>query len=290
MLAAQPLKAFYWMIGAVTSFVAMAIAGREISAEMNTFELMLYRSVIGFIIVVFILARSKQGFTQVKATHFNQHIIRNVVHFSGQNLWFYGIAVIPLSQLVAIEFTNPIWVALLAPLLLGESFTRTKIMVALLGFAGVLIVAQPGVQPLSWGHAAGLGAAIGFALNTIMTRKIMRVDTVLCVLFWMTLMQSGFALALSLPGGIPTPSSQTMPWLAVVAIAGLTAHYCLTTALSLAPATIVAPMEFIRLPIIAILGMVVYSEPLMLSVFIGAGFILAANILNLREKPKPEQL
>lgn len=273
------------MLGAVASFLAMAIAGREISTELNTFELMLYRSVIGFIIVLLIIMRSQRGFSHVKTTQTKQHFLRNIVHFSGQNLWFYGIAAIPLSQLVALEFTNPIWVALLAPLLLGESLTRTKLIVAGLGFLGVVIVAQPGVQPLNWGHAAGLGAALGFALNTILTRKIMQRDTVLCVLFWMTLMQSVMALGLSLPGGITLPSARIMPWLGIVAVAGLTAHYCLTTALSLAPATIVAPMEFIRLPIIAMLGMVIYGEPLQAAVFIGAGLIITANILNLRSKP-----
>ncbi len=285
----QPLKAFYWMIGAVVSFVAMAVAGREISAELNTFELMLYRSIIGLIVVLLLLGRSKHGFAQVKTNRFGQHLTRNVLHFSAQNMWFYGIATIPLSQLVALEFTNPIWVVLFAPLMLGEKMTRKKLFVAFLGFIGVLIVAQPGVQPLSWGHAAGLGAALGFALNNMMTSKIMRVDRVLTVLFWMTLMQLVFAFFLSLPGGIPVPSSQIAPWLVVVGICGLTAHYCLTMALSLAPASIVAPMDFIRLPIIAIVGMVLYSEPLLMPVFIGGGLIIAANLLNLRDKPKPKQ-
>ncbi|MBL4806119.1 MAG: DMT family transporter [Rhodobacteraceae bacterium] len=281
----QPLRAFYWMMGAVVSFAAMAVAGREISAEMNTFELMLYRSVIGFAIIVVIILRSNAGFSQIKTSRIDQHTIRNVVHFISQNMWFYGIATIELSQMVALEFTNPIWVALLAPFLLGEKMTRTKILVAVLGFIGVMVAARPGSQPLEWGHAAGLGAAIGFAINTIMTRKIMRVDTVLCVLFWMTLMQAVFALALALPGGIPWPSTQLWPWLIVVSIGGLTAHYCLTSALGLAPASVVAPMDFVRLPIVAILGMLLYAEPILWSIFIGGGIIIAANILNLRSKP-----
>ncbi len=285
----QPLKALYWMTGAVVSFVAMAVAGREISAELNTFELMLYRSIIGFIVVLLLLSLSKHGFSQVRTRRFGQHLTRNVLHFTAQNMWFYGIAVIPLSQLVALEFTNPIWVVLFAPLMLGEKLTRKKLFVALLGFIGVLIVAQPGVQPISWGHAAGLGAALGFALNNMMTSKIMRVDRVLTVLFWMTLMQLVFAFFLSLPGGIPMPSTQIAPWLVVVGICGLTAHYCLTMALSLAPASIVAPMDFIRLPIIAVVGMVLYSEPLLMPAFIGGGLIIAANLLNLRDKAKSKQ-
>ena len=161
----NPLKAAAWMMGAVVSFVAMAVAGRAIELEMNTFELMLYRSAIGFAIVLALLARSDAGFAQVRTAHLPLHLKRNLFHYTGQNLWFYAVTAIPLSQLVALEFTNPIWVALLAPFLLGERLTRTRILGALLGFAGVLIVAQPGSTTLGPGHAAALIAAVCFALT-----------------------------------------------------------------------------------------------------------------------------
>ncbi len=270
------------MLGASASFTAMAVAGRALYVEMNTFELMFYRSVIGMVIVALLLWNSKKGFAQIRTTRIDQHIARNVVHFTAQNLWFFGIATISLSQLVALEFTNPIFVALLAPLMLSEVMTRWRVLAAALGFLGVLIVARPGIEPLELGHAAGLGAAIGFALNTIFTKKIMRVDTVLCVLFWMTLMQALFGLILSLPGGIPAPTWTSAPWLVVVGVCGLTAHYCLTSALGSAPATIVAPMEFIRLPMMAVVGMLLYQEPIVFAVFLGGAIILAGNIVNVR--------
>jgi len=282
----RPILALLWMLGAAASFSAMAVAGRALYVDMNTFELMFYRSLIGLGIVCVLIGRSKRGFEHVKTNRFDQHVKRNVVHFAAQNMWFFGIATIPLSQLVALEFTNPIFVALLAPLLLSEAMTKWRVFAALLGFLGVLIVAQPGVAPLELGHAAGLGAAIGFALNTIFTKKIMRVDTVLCVLFWMTSMQALFGLIFSIPGGIPLPTASSAPWLGVVGICGLTAHYCLTSALGAAPATIVAPMEFIRLPIMALVGMLLYEEPIVLAVFIGGAIILAGNLINVRAEQR----
>ena len=282
----RPLIAALWMLGAAASFTAMAVAGRELYAEFNTFELMLYRSVIGVLVVALLLSRSRRGFAQIRTMRFASHIRRNVVHFAAQNLWFYGVAVIPLSQLVALEFTNPIWVALIAPFMLAEAMTRWRILAALLGFIGVLIIARPGVAPIEWGHAAGLGAAIGFALNTIFTKRIMAHDTVLCVLFWMTLMQATMALVLSIPGGIPWPSTTAMPWIFIVGICGLTAHYCLTSALGSAPASIVAPLEFVRLPMVAIVGALIYAEPLLISVFVGAALILAGNILNIQAETR----
>ncbi|WP_333828060.1 DMT family transporter [Pararhodobacter sp.] len=277
----QPLKAALWMTGAIASFTLMAVSGRAVQAELNTFELMFWRSLIGLVIVVAIVSASPRGLRQVATRVPGLHLARNLFHFAGQNLWFYGIMVIPMAQLVALEFTLPIWVVLLAPLLLGETLTRRKLMVALVGFVGVLLVAQPGVQPLHPGHLAGLLAAVGFALNIMLTKRIMRYDGVLCVLFWMTLSQAVFGLVLSLITGFTWPSVALMPWLLVVGLTGLSAHFALTSALGHAPASIVAPMEFARLPIIALVGFWLYAEALDPLVFIGAAVILSANSLNM---------
>ena len=283
----RPVVAILWMLGASVSFTLLAIAGRAIYEEMNTFELMLYRSVIGFAIIAAAVWFSAEGFAQIRTREPGLHIKRNVFHFAGQNLWFWGVAVIPLAQLVALEFTNPLWVTLLAPLMLNEVLTRQRIFAAVLGFIGILIVARPGASPIELGHLAGLGAAIGFALNTIYTRQILNKDSVLCVLFWMTLLQAVASLILSLPGGIPLPSTALLPWIVVVGLAGLTAHVSLTSALNAAPATIVAPLEFMRLPMIAAAGTLLYGEGIETAVFVGAAVIIAANYLNLRQPKVP---
>ncbi|MCB1407165.1 MAG: DMT family transporter [Rhodobacteraceae bacterium] len=270
------------MGGAIASFTLMAVAGRTVQVEIASYELMFWRSLAGMLIVLALIRWRTGSLTTIRTAHWQLHLTRNVFHFFGQNMWFYGITVIPLSQLVALEFTMPIWVLLLAPLFLGEALTARKLMVGVVGFIGVLIVAQPGVAPLNSGHLAGIVAAIGFAINLIFTRKIMRHDTVLCVLFWMTFSQMLMGLALSLGFGFSWPSAAILPWLAVVAITGLTAHFSLTSALGLAPAMLVAPMEFARLPIIALVGMLVYAEALDPMVFLGAAVIFSANFWNLR--------
>ncbi len=280
---ARPFAAALWMTGAIASFTMMAVAGRAIQVELNSFELMFWRSLVGFVIVVALVAGlSRSGLRQLVPTVPGLHLARNVFHFAGQNFWFYGITVIPLAQLVALEFTAPLWVALLAPLVLAEALTRRKLAVAAVGFAGVLLVAQPGTQALNAGHLAGLLAAVGFAMNLLFTKRIMRHDSVWCVLFWMTLLQTLFGLALSVIGGFTWPSVAMVPWLLVLGVTGLTAHFSLTSALSLAPASTVAPMEFARLPVIALVGVWVYAEALDLLVILGAAVIFAANWWNMR--------
>lgn len=270
------------MGAAILSFSAMAVAGRELLADMNTFELMLYRSVVGFLCVCALMAARPGGFALARTRDIRPHLLRNAVHYSGQNLWFYAISTIALSQVVAIEFTNPIWVALLAPFLLGERLTRAKLTAAVLGFLGVVIVAQPGQAPIGPGQIAVAIAALCYALNTILTKQIMRHDHVLTVIFWMVVMQGAASLLLSLPGGIPLPTLHDLPLIAVVGVTGVTAHFSLTSALVWAPATIVAPMDFARLPIIAVVGMLLYGEALSPMVAVGAGVIVLANLINLR--------
>jgi drug/metabolite transporter (DMT)-like permease len=283
---ARPLRAFVWMWGAIASFSLMAVAGREAQAVLHSFELMAWRSGIGLIIVAGVVAWSARGFAQVRTQRPGLHLQRNLLHFMGQNAWFYGLTMIPLAQLFALEFTSPIWVALLASVFLGEALTRRRLVAVGLGFVGLLIVARPGLEPLNIGHAAAMLAALGFACNTIWTKRIMAHDSVLCVLFWMTALQMVFGLLMSAPLGMTWPPAQIWPWVVLTSITGLTAHYSLTSALRLAPAGIVAPMEFLRLPMIAVVGAVFYGEALVIWVLVGALVILAGNLINLTA-PRP---
>lgn len=277
------LRAAAWMIGAVCSFSLMAIGGREVSADLSTFEIMAFRSAIGLPIIVFLVMRSG-GWDLLKTRKPRQHILRNGVHFAAQNCWFYAIATIPIAQVIAIEFTSPLWILLFAPLLLSERLTRHQVVAAILGFIGVLIVARPGYSPLEIGHLTALLAAIGFALTNLTTKKLAATDSLLCIMFWMILSQMLMGFAVAVPVGLTLPSLGLMPWLVLTGICGLTAHYALTTALKIAPALVVAPMDFLRLPVLAIAAALLYGEPLDMALFMGAGLILAGNIANLRRR------
>ena len=275
------LKAALWMSGAILSFTTMAVAGRAAAFDLDTFEIMFYRSCIGFLVVLVVssIAGTRR---QIRAQKLGLHFIRNLAHFSGQNLWFYAITVIPLAQVFALEFTSPLWVLLLSPFILGEKLTSARILAGILGFIGILIVARPSPESINPGIVTAALAAIGFALSALFTRRLTRTESITCILFWLTLMQIGFGLiAAGYDGDMALPSTQTLPWLVLIGFAGLLAHFCLTSALAIAPATVVVPIDFIRLPAVAIIGALVYGEALDLWVFVGALVIFGANYWNI---------
>ena len=273
-----------WMIGAIVSFTAMAVAGRTISGQLDTFEIMLYRSIMGFVIVI-VIARLAGTQREVDFKHFRMHLLRNIFHFAGQNLWFFALPLIPLAQLFALEFTSPIWVVLLAPIFLGERLTRRKLGIAALGFVGVMVVARPEVSVLNIGIVAGVVAAIGFAGAAILTRKLTVQNSLTKILFFLTGLQILFGLICAgYDGDIALPSSTTLPWIILIGVAGLTAHFCMTKSLRLAPASVVMPVDFVRLPLIAVIGTIFYGELLDIYLILGAVLILTANYLNLRQR------
>lgn len=277
----RPLLAALWMIGAIFAFSSMAISGRAISHELDSFETMMYRSVIGLIIVLAI-GFSTGKIREVRTDRLPLHLLRNLAHFTGQNLWFTALPLVTLAQLFALEFTTPIWVVVFALIFAGERLTRPRSLAIGLGFLGVLLVVRPGVGGNPLGLALAAGSAIGFACSIVTTKLLTRTETILGVLFWLTVMQAIMGLiATGWDGDIAWPSQQAWPWVVMIGIAGLVAHTCLTNALAVAPAIVVTPMDFLRLPAIAVVGALFYAEPLNIWVLFGAALIFFGNYANL---------
>ena len=282
MAASQPLKAASWMIGAMISFSLMAISGRELAPDLNTFEIMFFRSLIGLVIVL-IIASFARTLRQIKTDRLGLHMLRNTAHFTGQNLWFLAVAFIPFSQLFALEFSTPVWVALLAPLFLSETLTRRRLLSVVIGFAGVLVVARPDLNDLNPVILAAMACAICFACSLMATKKLTIDQSITCILFWLTLMQLGMgSVAVVLTGGVSMPQGIDYIWVITVGICGLTAHFCITKALALAPAIVVIPLDFLRLPLISLVGFLAYGEAFEWTVVFGAMLIFAAVFVNLQ--------
>jgi drug/metabolite transporter (DMT)-like permease len=280
------IQAAIWMTGTIVSFSAMAVSGREISFQLDTFEIMMYRSIIGLIIVL-LLAKLFKTHREISTQNLSLHFYRNLSHFTGQNLWFYALTLIPFAQLFAFEFSVPLWVMLAAPFLLGERLTNIRIISILVGFIGILIVTRPWLAGLAPGIIPAALCAIGFACSVIFTKQLTQKVSITCILFWLTSIQLLMAIICAgYDGDISLPSSSNFIWIIIIGIGGLLAHFCITKALQLAPATVVTPIDFCRLPVIAAIGYVFYNEALDIFIIGGAIIIFIANYINIWSETK----
>lgn len=277
------ILATLWMMGTLVSFMAMAISGRELSSEIGTFQILFLRSFIGLITIV--LCMGNAGFYHVKTRCIGLHTVRNIAHFGGQLGWFYGIACISMAEVFAIEFTVPVWTALMASVLLKEPLTRTRITAVVFGISGMLVILRPGLSVIHPASIAVLAGAVCYALSHTLTRQLVQSDTPLTVIFYMTLVQLPFALVLSL-GYWKTLTLAQAPWIILVGVTSLTGHYCMAKALTLSDATLVVPMDFLRLPLIALVGFLFYNEAIDMFVLLGAMIMLTGNYINIRAEQK----
>ena len=272
------------MVGTLASFMAMAIGGRELSDDLSTFQILFFRSVIGLVVISYLLNRT--GWHLIRTAAFSTHLLRNCAHYGGQFGWFYGLAFIPLAEVFAIEFTVPVWTALLAVFLLGERLSAARLIAIAMGIAGMLIILRPGLEVMKPAALAVLGGAVCYAFAYIKTKRLAHIDHPLCILFYMTIIQLplGFIPALY---DWRTPSIESWPWILVVGITAMSAHYCITRAMQLIDATVVVPMDFMRLPLIAGVGFMLYGEPMEWAVLLGALVMFIGNYVSIRaEKSK----
>lgn len=274
------LKAAAWMGGALVSFMLVAITGREAAKGLATHHLMFYRSWISLAVVMAVAVCLGRALSGWRTPQLPLHMMRAVVHFGAQYSWLVALTLIPLAELTALEFTAPLWTAVLAPILIRERLTPPRIAAVVLGFIGTLLVLRPQSASLSTGAVFGIFAAVGFALHFIATRRLTRTDSPLTLLMYMMGSQSLISTFLVLPAP-PLPALDILGWTAALAISGLGAHYSLIRAFSLADTIIVSPMDFMRLPLMAIVGAWIYSEPLSPLVLLGGAIVLFANVVNM---------
>lgn len=267
-----------WMVGSLFSFSAMAVAVRELSADFGTFQLLAIRSAIGLLVISALLTR--YGWKKIRSDNLKLHLARNLVHFGGQFGWFFAIGFIPLAAVFAIEFTVPLWTMMFAALLLGERISTSRRLAVLLGVIGILVIVRPGWSALHPASLVMLLGAIAYALSHTLTKKLTGVDSPLCILFYMMLVQLPLGLVPELSDWT-TPQPEHWPWLATIGMTGLTAHYCMVRALLQADATVVVPLDFLRLPFIALVGYLLYGEHLDGFLVAGAALILVGNGMNI---------
>jgi len=273
-------KSILWMMAMISSVCLMAITGRELSTSYTTAQVLFVRGVIG-VVVIGALALYYRSSIDIDIRVLPLHFLRNIAHFAGQYGWFYAIAALPLAEVIAIEFTAPLFVLILAAVFLKENLSLTRLIAVVIAFIGVTFVVKPGFNSVSVATYGMLATAFFYAITTVTTKKLAMKQTALMILLMMVLIQLPLSFAL-VESEWHSPTNYQALLLLVVGLSALSAHYCFSKAMAVAEAMTVVTIDYLRLPIMVILGWLLYGEQLDLGFWIGAALILSANILSHR--------
>ena len=280
----QIARVVLWMTGALLSFSVMAVSIRALSATLSIIEILAVRAALGIAIIGVVVAARPELRHTIGTGRLALHVVRNAMHFASQYLWAMSLLLLPLATVFALEFTMPAWTILLAPMFLGERMTTSRIGAVVLGLAGVLVILRPGIEAFQPAALIVLVAAFGYGAQNIATKKLTMTESTFAIVFWMNVIQLVLALIGAGPFFFGKIGVQMLPAVAGLGAAGLFAHFCLSNAFRAGDASVVVPLDFLRIPLIAVVGWWLYAEPLDVFVFAGAGLIIAGILWNLRDE------
>jgi drug/metabolite transporter (DMT)-like permease len=280
----QHLRAVLWMFGALIALSLMGLAVRELSDIYNTVQILFVRNVVGFAVILVIMLRLGTGI--VRTQRIVMHGLRNLCHISAVGCWFFGIAVLPLAEVFVLESTLPIWVVIMAVPFLRERFTSYRLVAIALGFIGILVILRPGVAIIDPAALIVLFGAALFGVANVFTKALTRTEGPMTILFWLFLLQLLIASAAVSPFGVFLPHGHYWLWVVAIGFTGLAAQYCTARSLSLADAGLVTPLHYLRVPLIAWLGWLIYDETVDIWLWAGAMIIFAGTMVNVRGEKK----
>jgi len=272
------------MSGALLAFSAMAVSVRVLAATLGVMEILALRAGLGLMVMATLAAVRADLRATINCRHLRLHLLRNTIHVGASYLWATSLLLIPLAMVFALEFTTPLWTLLLAAPVLGERLTASRIGAVVFGLLGVLVILRPGLATFQPGALLTLVAAFGLAITLIATKKLTRTDSTFAIVFWMMLIQLPLALIGSDPLFVTKLDQGQVPAVIGIGVTGLLSHYCLTNAFRAGDAGVVVPLDFMRIPLIAVIGWWLYGERLDVFVFLGAGLIITGVLWNLRSE------
>ncbi|MBT4109516.1 MAG: DMT family transporter [Pelagibacterales bacterium] len=271
-----------WMLGFIINISIMAISIRELSLKYTSFEIQNFRNIFSIIIIILIFMVTKN--TNLNTFQLKNNFIRNIFHFIGQSAWTWGLTVLPLAVVFSLEFTMPIWAVIIAIVLLKEKITLNKICFLIIGLMGTWIIFMPDTKYIGFYNIIVLCSAITYAIAHNFTKKLTTTDSILSILFFMSIIQLPFSLVGSLIiGNLQYNIMMEIPLIILLTVTSLLAHYSLSSALKYSDASIVLPIDYIRLPLIVFIGWYYYDEKISTNVVIGSILIIFGVVFFLNK-------
>jgi drug/metabolite transporter (DMT)-like permease len=268
------LRGIVWMLLAVTAWSAMYLFVRQVSGRYSAFEILTVRNAVTLLTIAPLLWRN--GLSGMATKRLPLHVLRALFACLGMAGLYAGIAYLPLPDVVALSFTQPLFLVALAPLVLGEKVTAGRWVAALVGFSGVLLIVRPGVEAVGVGTLLILGSAAVYACSNLSIKLLMRTDTPMQSVFYGNLLMLPMALIPALFVWT-TPTWLDLLWMAGTGLTGALGMYFVAQAYNAADASAVAPFDFLRLPITAAAGYVIFGDVAGAWTWAGAVVIFGAS-------------
>jgi drug/metabolite transporter (DMT)-like permease len=272
--ANNTLRGIVFMLLAVASWSAMTVLVRALTADYTSFQILFVRTLVGVAIMTPLFAR--RGVAFLKTRRFPLQIGRALFAYFGMLGLFIGIAEIPLADVISLSFTQPIFIVVMAALLLGERFGAPRVVATVGGFAGVLIIVRPGFEEVGFGALMVLGGAISYAGSNICIKKLMSTDNPAATTAWVNIIMCPLAAVPALIWWVP-PSAVDWLLLAGVGATGTMGVFFVARAYANADMSAVVPFDFLRLPIVATAAWLLFSEGTDVWTLTGAAVIFAST-------------
>lgn len=270
-----PVRGVLWMVVSAICFSAMTASIRPASADMHPLQVLFFRNLIGLTLMMPWILRS--GIGAMRSKRLPLHILYASLVYLSMSTWYYAINKVTLVDAVALSFTIPFFTTGMAALFLGERVRWRRCLAIATGFGGALLVLRPGFQTIDPNMALILLNIMGWAAAVIMIKVLNKVDSTNAIVSYMFILLTPISLPAALDNW-SDPTWHSVPWILLLGLAGWGGHLCATKAVSLAPTSIVMPIEFIRLPLLGFIGFLVYGELPDHWTLIGSAVIVAAAL------------
>jgi drug/metabolite transporter (DMT)-like permease len=275
-----PVRGAAWMTGAAASFVVMSWSIRAL-APITASEIIFFRSLFGLVLILPTVGLPLRDLVRPRWPKF--YCLRGVLSYLAMLAWFYPLQVLVLADAVALQFTLTLFTILFAIIVFKEQVGFRRWTATLVGFAGALLIIRPGFAEVDVAMILVLVSAALYASANIIVKKLSGIERPGVIVFYM----HAVTLPLALVGAVPYwvwPGAGDWPWIAVLALSGSMAHYCFTRAMSTSEVSIVMPFDYLRLPLIALVGYFVYGQSAAIWTWVGAAVICGASLYIIRRE------
>jgi len=265
------------MLATGLSFVGVTGIVRYIGTDVPAPQAAFLRFAFGVLLLVPAFGRMWR--TGIAARPLRLFGWRGAVHVVAVICWFYAMARLPVAEVTAIGYLNPVIVSVGAVLMFGERLTMRRVGMIFVALVGAMIILRPGLRELTDGHAAQLVAAVCFAGSYLFAKRLSQLADATTVVAMLSITATVGLLPFALWVWVPISATETA-LLAVTAVLGTVAHYCMTRAFAEAPLTVTQPVTFLQLVWASLLGALVFHEAVDPFVLAGAAVIITAITLN----------